>query len=95
MTSAGVFGAGVVTTVIGGIGLAVQTGVNSTLGRQIGRGLASVVSFIGGLILLVIFFLLEVYAAKAVEFPSLEQVKGEQGQRAMAQAARAQHIAVS
>jgi uncharacterized membrane protein YdcZ (DUF606 family) len=82
MTSVGLFVAGVITTAIGGIALAVQTGVNSTLGRHVGRGLASVVSFIVGLILLILYFAFEVYAAKAMEFPSFQQVKGGREARA-------------
>lgn len=76
MTSLGLFVVGVITTAIGGVGLSIQTGVNSTLGQHVGRGLASVVSFVVGLILLLLYFVFEVCAAKAVEFPSFDQVKG-------------------
>jgi hypothetical protein len=71
-----VFAVGCITTVVGGIGLSVQTGVNTTLGSHVGRGVASIVSFIGGLLLLTLFYLLDTYAAQAAIAPTSAQFKG-------------------
>lgn len=65
---------GAVTTIIGGFGLSVQTGVNSTLGRYVGRGFASLVSFIGGLLVLLVFYVFDTYAGRS-KAPTLEQFK--------------------
>ena len=71
-----VFAVGCITTVVGGIGLSVQTGVNTTLGSHVGRGVASIVSFIGGLLLLTLFYLLDTYAAQTAIAPTPAQFKG-------------------
>jgi uncharacterized membrane protein YdcZ (DUF606 family) len=79
MPSPAVFAIGCVTTIIGGVGLSVQTGVNGTLGNHVGRGVASIISFVGGLVLLTIFYVLDTYAANAAAVPTSEQFRGRAG----------------
>ncbi|KAL0053780.1 hypothetical protein WJX82_010726 [Trebouxia sp. C0006] len=56
---------GIVLAALGGIALAVQAGVNSSLGRNVGKGLAGIISFSSGLFFLLIYFLISTYGAKA------------------------------
>ncbi len=66
---------GLVLAALGGIALAVQAGVNSTLGRNVGKGLAGIISFGSGLVFLLIYFLITTYAAKA-QGPTVAGFKG-------------------
>lgn len=66
---------GIVLAALGGTALAVQAGVNSSLGRHVGKGLAGIISFGSGLVFLVIYFLISTYAAKA-QGPTASGFKG-------------------
>lgn len=67
---------GIVLAALGGIALAVQAGVNSSLGRNVGKGLAGIVSFGSGLFFLLIYFLISTYAAKA-QGPTVAGFRGD------------------
>ncbi len=67
---------GVVLAALGGIALAVQAGVNSSLGRNVGKGLAGIISFGSGLLFLLIYFLISTYAAKA-QGPTVSGFRGD------------------
>lgn len=66
---------GIVLAALGGIALAAQAGVNSTLGRNVGKGLAGIISFGSGLFFLLIYFLISTYAAKA-QGPTVARFRG-------------------
>ena len=66
---------GIVLAALGGIALAFQAGVNSTLGRNVGKGLAGIISFGSGLCFLLVYFLISTYAAKA-QGPTISGFRG-------------------
>ena len=67
---------GLVLAALGGIALAVQAGVNSSLGRNVGKGLAGIISFSSGLFFLLIYFLISTYGAKA-QGPTVAGFRGD------------------
>ncbi|GIL78287.1 hypothetical protein Vretimale_7644, partial [Volvox reticuliferus] len=53
--------AGCICAITAGVFLATQSGINSTLGSLTGRSFAAVVSFVVGLAVLIVFWLVDVY----------------------------------
>jgi uncharacterized membrane protein YdcZ (DUF606 family) len=73
----GTYVLGVILVIIGGVSLAVQSGVNASLAKAAeSRAFASVVSFALGLLVCVLFFVIDSFAVQK-QLPSANSIKSE------------------